>query len=77
VLMQIMQSSNSDSGSGNAPLYGVGFGSSTVMILMALTIYYLKRQLKQLQVNYSTDCYVLFDHYTTRMKCTFLFAGAG
>lgn len=54
ILMHILQSSSSSpdggGGSSNSPLYGVGFGSSTIMILMGLTIFYLKRQLSQLQV---------------------------
>jgi len=50
--MQILQASESSGGGspGNGGLYGVGFGSSTIIVLMAIAIYYLKRQIKQLQV---------------------------
>lgn len=94
ILMQILQSSsggggaNSEGGGsgggGSGPIYGVGFGSSTIMILMGVTIFYLKRQLNQIQVqiklptiktqNILTYLYVLcttshFSHFCPVLFC--------
>jgi hypothetical protein len=63
ILMQILQMSNETGGGGtgsSGPLYGVGFGSSSIMLLMGLTIFYLKRQLTQLQVKLNSTYFEIY-----------------